>query len=58
MSSTRIQILGYQMLMTAVVAGLGVCLIVAGTVNVWLSALAWPFAQVQGFAARKIKALR
>jgi hypothetical protein len=58
MSSTRIQILGYQMLMTAMVAGLGICLIVAGTVNVWLSALAWPFAKVQGFAAQKIRALK
>jgi hypothetical protein len=40
------------------VLSLGAVVVVAGTVNVWLSALAWPFAEVQGFAARKIKALK
>jgi hypothetical protein len=40
------------------VLSLGAVVVVAGTVNVWLSALSWPFAQVQGFAARKIRALK
>jgi hypothetical protein len=40
------------------VLSLGAVVVVAGTVNVWLSALAWPFAQVQGFAAQKIRALK
>jgi hypothetical protein len=58
MNSTRIQIVGYQVLTAAVVAGLGICLIVAGGINIILHGLALPFAQVQGFAAQKIRALK
>jgi hypothetical protein len=56
---TRVLHVMWLMLVTWVaVLSLGAVVVVAGTVNVWLSALAWPFAQVQGFAARKIKALK
>jgi hypothetical protein len=56
---TRVLHVMWLMLVTWVaVLALGAVVVVAGTVNVWLSALAWPFAQVQGFAARKIRALK
>jgi hypothetical protein len=57
-NSTRIQIVGYQVLTAAVVAGLGTCLIVAGGINIILHGLALPFAQVQAWSARKIRALK
>jgi hypothetical protein len=57
-NSTRIQIVGCQVLTAAVVAGLGICLIVAGGINIILHGLALPFATAQSWAARKIRALK
>jgi hypothetical protein len=53
-----LHVVGLCLVTWVAVLSLGAVVVVAGTVNVWLSALAWPFAQVQGFAAQKIRALK
>jgi hypothetical protein len=42
----------------AAVLALGAVVVVAGVLNLTLSALTWPCAQAQAFAARKLRALK
>jgi hypothetical protein len=53
-----LHVIGLWLSLWVAVLSLGVVLIVAGAVNVGLSGLAWPFAQAQGWAARRVRAIR